>query len=192
MAFVARWRRRSLIYVLCVGLAAPVFAATNIFMSITSAKQGQFKGDEKSPRGSQWIPIVQMNEGVAAPRDSATGRASGKRQHEPIKVVKVIDASSPQLRKAATTGEHLKEVVFEFYRPNGKDKDELYETIRLSDAIITGIQNRGAGSTGHNDRPTEEISFEYEKIEFTYAQQKQAPGLTKSPAVLKPSAPLPR
>lgn len=192
MLSLARLRRTSLISVLCVGLAAPALAATDIFMSITSAKQGQFKGDGKSSHGSQWIPVVSVSESATPGRDSATGQASGKRQHEPIKIVKVIDASTPQLHQAAATGEHLKEVVFEFYRGNAPGKQELYETIRLSDAMITGIQNRGAGNAGQGGRPTEEISFEYEKIEFTYPQQKQAPGVTKSPEVLKPPAPLPR
>jgi type VI secretion system secreted protein Hcp len=193
MVLVTRLWRTSLVSFLCVVLAAPVYAATNIYMSITGGKPGQFAGDSKSPHGSQWIPIVQINESVAAPRDSATGQASGKRQHEPIKVVKEIDASSPQLRKAVTTGEHLKEVVFQFYRSGAQGKDELYETIRLSDAIITGIENRGSGNAGRGERPTEEISFEYEKIEFTYAQQKQAPAAAKpAPAVVKPVPPQPR
>lgn len=169
-----------------LGLATPALAATNIFMSISST-QGSSKGDEKSPYGSQWIPVLQFNQSVVSPRDNATGQASGKRQHETIKVVKVVDASSPQLQRAAVTREHLKEVVFEFYRPNGKgterDKAGLYQTIRLTDAIIT-IQKNG---------PTEEISFNYEKIEITYAQQKQPPATVKpSPAKVKPSAPVPR
>jgi type VI secretion system secreted protein Hcp len=192
MLVFARLRSASLISVLCVGLAVPAYAGTSIYMSITGGKPGEFAGDSKSPHGSQWILIEKIDESAVSSRDASSGRASGKRQHETIKVVKLIDASSPQLRKAETTGEHLKEVVFEFYRPNGKDKEEVYETIRLSDAIISSIQDRGANGAGHDVRPTEEISFEYEKIEFTYAQQKQAPGVKQAPAVLKPSAPPPR
>jgi len=176
---VQRW---IVISFLSLALAVPAIAANNVFMSITGPR-GPIQGDAKSPHGSQWIPVLEFDESVVAPRDAATGQATGKRQHPPVKVVKQIDAASPQLQKAAATGEHLKEVVFQLYR-NNAGKEELYETVRLTDAIISSFQNRGSSSV-HSGHPTEEISLEYSKIEITYTQQKPNP-ITKSPAA-KPS-----
>jgi type VI secretion system Hcp family effector len=180
--------RGAVVLVLCLGLALPVYAGNNVFMSITGPR-GPIQGDPKSPHGSQWIPVAEFDESIVSPRDPQSGLATGKRQHQPIKIVKEFDKSSPQLQRAMTTGEHLKEVVFQFYRNSG-GKEELYETIRLTDALISSFQTRTGGSA-HGNRPTEEITFQYEKVEFTHAQQKPAPGVTKSPAGVKPSNTLP-
>jgi type VI secretion system secreted protein Hcp len=180
-------RREAVIFLLSLGLAVPGHAAGSVFMSVTGAR-GPLQGDAKSPHGSQWIPIVQLDESVVAPRDAATGQASEKRQHQAIKVVKLLDASSPRLQNAVATREHLKEVVFQLYRSGG-EKEELYETIRLSDVIISSIQNRG-GASAHDNRPAEEITFQYEKIEISYTQQKST-STTKSPAAVKRATPLP-
>jgi len=128
MACLVRVWRVSLISGLWLALTAPAWAATNIFMSITGA-QGPIQGEAKSPHGAEWIPILEINETVAASRDAASGQATGKRQHEPIRIVKEVDVASPKLQNAAARGEHLKEVVFQFYR-DVQGKQELYHTIR--------------------------------------------------------------
>lgn len=186
MLILASFWRMTLIVLSCMGLVMPAYAANNVFMSAIGVR-GPIHGDPKSPHGSRWIPIVEFDESAVAPR-AATGQASARRQHQPIKIVKLVDAASPQLQRAAAAGEHLKEVVFQFYRSSA-GKEELYETIRLSDAIISSVQNRGGSSAG-SDRPTEEISFQYAKIETTYSRQEATP-LTKSPAAVKPSNRLP-
>ena len=38
---------------------------------------------------------VKGGEGIVSPRDSASGQATGKRQHGEIKIIKQIDVSSP-------------------------------------------------------------------------------------------------
>src|SRR5579872_4319813 len=51
----------------------------------------------KLPHSLKAIPILGFSMGVTAPRDSASGQASGKRQHKPIVVVKDVDTSSSQM-----------------------------------------------------------------------------------------------
>ena len=174
--------RPVVVLLLCVGLALPAHAANNVFMSIIGPR-GPILGDANSPHGREWIPVLEFDESIVSARDPQSGLHTGKRQHQPVKIVKALDASSPQLQKAASTGEHLKEVVFQFYRNNG-GKEELYETIRLTDAFISSVQNRG-GSSAHSGHPTEEITIQYAKIDFGYAQQKPTPNVRPEP--LKPS-----
>ncbi|HEY6271524.1 MAG TPA: type VI secretion system tube protein Hcp [Terriglobales bacterium] len=182
------------ISVLCLGLALPAVAAETIYMSINSSKQGPIKGEGKAPHAGEWMPVISISQGAGTSmRDATSGQGSGKRQHETIKIVKEIGSSTPQLQKALATGELFKEVVFELYRPGKateKDKVEPYETIRLTDAMITSIQSRGAGAA--NNRPQEEISFQYGKIEYTYSEQKQSPATLQPVPVMKPATPLPR
>ncbi len=108
---------------------------------------------------------------VKSPRDAASGQATGKRQQEPVKpssasggssgienrhseefiVTKTTDKSSPQLMKAATSGEHLKEVVIDFCK-GGVSKRRLV----LKDAIISSFNN-----APHGDRvPAETMTFQ--------------------------------
>jgi type VI secretion system secreted protein Hcp len=182
------------ISVLCLALALPAVAADTIYMSINTSKQGPIKGEGKAPHAGEWMPVISISEGAASSlRDAASGQSSGKRQHEPIKIVKEIGSSTPQLQKALATGELLQEVVFEFYRPGKateKDKVEPYQTIRLTDAMITSIQNRGGEAA--SNRPQEEISFQYGKIEYSYSEQKQSPAALKPVPAMKPATPLPR
>jgi type VI protein secretion system component Hcp len=90
---------------------------------------------------------------VAAPRDIATGQASGKRMHKPFTITKEIDKSSPLLAEACASGKHFQEVDVDL-ASGGKYK--------LMDAMISSVSKSSGG-----DRPTESISFTYQKIEMT-------------------------
>jgi type VI secretion system Hcp family effector len=64
-------------------------------------------------------------------------------------------------------------VVIEFVRPGPRGKEEVYQTIELTNAQIAAIQrgeNHGAagnGAEGKDTHETEEISLTFEKIEVT-------------------------
>lgn len=167
-------RRTVAALVLCLIVAAPASAAVDIYMSVTGAKQGPIKGEGKAPGPGQWLKVISVTEpGSASSRDAATGQTSGRRRHETIRVIKEVGASSPQLQRALATGEVLKEVVFEFYRPTGKGQNELCETIRLDDALISSIQRRSEANASHS-APQEEITFEFEKIQISHNEGKNS------------------
>lgn len=166
-------RRVLLFSVFCFAFGAQSFAAENVYMTIVGP-QGAIKGEAKSPHGSEWIPVTQFSMSLEAPRDVATGQASGKRQHEPLKVLKKMDAASPKLERAASSGERLKEVVFQVYRTGPGGREELYETIRLMNPMISSIHATGGATAKSGQAPQEELTFTYEKIEYTYTQQNPA------------------
>lgn len=58
----------------------------------------------ESPTRASTGGVTAVTSEVVAPRDAATGQASGKRQHKPIKIVKEWDAASPQLKVETPTG----------------------------------------------------------------------------------------
>ena len=89
---------------------------------------------------------------VTAPRDMATGMASGKRMHKPFTITKEIDKASPMLAQAAASGEHLAEVDVQL-ASGGK--------YTLTDVMVSSVQKSSGG-----DRPMETISFTYQKIEM--------------------------
>ena len=89
---------------------------------------------------------------VTAPRDMATGMASGKRMHKPFTITKEIDKASPMLAQACASGEHLAEVDVQL-SSGGK--------YTLTDVMVSSVQKSSGG-----DRPMETISFTYQKIEM--------------------------
>jgi type VI secretion system secreted protein Hcp len=177
MPFTARLWRVTLGALLLLALASlPASAAVNTYMKIDGVKQGPFKGEVKRSGSTQWIPIVAIEHGIESPRDAATGQASGKRQHKPIKITKETDASSPQLARAAAGRETLREVVIEFVRTGPKGGEQLYQTITLTNALVTSVQRTHGARAGKESHEQEEISFTYQKIEVKDAKGKVSAG----------------
>jgi type VI secretion system secreted protein Hcp len=85
--------------------------------------------------------------------------------------------ASPKLFLACATGDHIKEAML-ICRKAGKEQQE-YLKIKFSDLLISSY-NTG-GSNGEVV-PVDQITFNFSKIEFTYAPQKPD-GKLDSPVV---------
>jgi type VI secretion system secreted protein Hcp len=144
----------------------PASAAVNAYMKIDGAKQGEFKGGGTRKDSKQWIPVIAVSHAVESPRDAASGRASGKREHASIKITKEWDAASPQFQRALTENEALRQVVIEFVRTGPQGKEQVYQTVTLTNALVTHIQKIGASHAGRaNNMEQEEIELTFQKIE---------------------------
>src|SRR5438552_3929653 len=65
-------------------------------MTVEGTRQPRFKGETIRGRQSpDRIPVLAFDYAIASPRDIATGQASGKRQHQPVRIVKEWGASTP-------------------------------------------------------------------------------------------------
>lgn len=98
-------------------------------------------------------PGTTANQASQAPRDVASGQASGKRMHKPFVIVKEIDVASPKLYEACSTGKHFLSATVEM---GGKQ-------YKLYDVVIASVQKSGGG-----ERPMETISLNFTKIEMTH------------------------
>ena len=157
-----------------VGLGAPTALvaqgglvardAAGFSMTIEGTKQGVF-----GAKGGA-IPGFRFSYAVKSPRDVATGQASGKRQHGPIVVTKVVGTASPQIFQALTTNELLKSVGIEL--PGGEGSGY---TIKLSNATVSEIKQYTEVLNGQA-LVLEDVSFTFQKIEV------QDPG-TKTMAI---------
>ena len=147
-------------------------AGTRIFMTIEGVKQGKIKGE---PGLADRIPVLRVNYEVSAPRDIATGQASGKRAQGQVQVIKDWGASSPQLLQALAQNEILKSVLIEFFRTGPGGQEEPIEIMRLSDATISKVRMSVSDSTsadGPAGRLIDEVSFTFRKIEITHPAAK--------------------
>lgn len=149
--------------------------AYEFYVSIEGTKQGKFKGE--SPRDAHKAKLAGLaySHEIKSPRDIATGQASGKRQHGPIVFSKEWGASSPQIFQALVTNEVLKSVLFEFFHTTPEGVEEVYHTIKLTNATISNVRymtgkGESAQSAKHgasyDTHELEEVSLTYQKIDM--------------------------
>src|ERR1700733_6285930 len=145
------------------------------YASIEGQKSGIFKGNAITEGNEGKIECIGFRYLISVPHDMESGRASGKRQHTPIVLIKNIDYSTPQLVQAAGTNEILKSVVIEFYKKTSDGRQQLYYRITLTNASISQISQYGGtalGDSGYNMNSTgntyEEVSMTYQNIQFEH------------------------
>jgi type VI secretion system secreted protein Hcp len=163
--------------------------AFHSFIAVKGAKQGQFESEAtQSSRKDKWMPVVSFTMGVRSPHDPATGQASGKRQVEPVTIVKEWGAASPQGLTASATNERLTEVQIEFTKNKPSGEEYVHQTVKLTDALIAQVARfAGNPDTTWGTSPAtplelERWSFTFRKIEIhdadgntTYADDRSNP-----------------
>lgn len=143
----------------------------HLFLKV-NGKDVQGESTQKSLGRENSIECLKFQHSTLSARDMTTGLATGRRQYQPIKIVKRIDKSTPLLYKAMTENA-VCEGEFKFYRPNpsGDGTTEQFYTIKISGARVTEIH----GESPHvedldtaNQHPTEEIQITFGVINWTY------------------------
>jgi type VI secretion system secreted protein Hcp len=97
------------------------------------------------------------------------GGGAGKVVMQDFHFQKNVDKSSPKLMLACATGQHIKSAILTC-RKAGKEQQE-YLIVKFHDLLISSYQT--GGSQGANHLPTDQISFNYTKVEIEYKEQKQ-------------------
>ena len=159
------WVASCLLVAAGVAASAPAVAAYNFLVSVEGMKQGKFLGESLAKGEEGAVPAVAFSFSVRSPRDLATGQASGKRQYSAITFTKAWGASSPQFLASATSNEVLKSVLFRFYKVNADGVRGVYETIKLTNAQVSGVTRRAAAASGSNPTELEDISMTFQRIE---------------------------
>jgi type VI secretion system secreted protein Hcp len=136
-----------------------------IYMTI-QGQLGNIEGSSTDPGHEGEIKVNSYSHDLVSPRDSATGQATGKRQHSPVVITKEIDKSTPLLFRAITTNENLSDVTLNFYRPNPSDNGQPYFTVKLTDVQISRA-SQYPPDPGHSD-DYESIAFVFHTIKWTW------------------------
>jgi type VI secretion system secreted protein Hcp len=152
--------------------------ALQAWIAVKGAKQGQFKSESTAAkRRDKWMPVIAFTMGIVSPRDPASGLPTGKRQHHPITIVKAWGAASPQALTACAVNEVLTEVDIEFTRPSTTGGDDVYQTVRLTNAAFSQIARFTGRPDGSEDTPSsghtgtsdmmelERWAFTFQKVE---------------------------
>ena len=144
--------------------------AYEYYVSIEGTAQGKFKGESDRTPYKDKIPGFSFQSAVASPRDAASGQATGKRRHEPVILRKKVGAATPMIAQALTKNEVLKTVLFEFISTTKDGKEQIFFTIKLSNATISAhrIYLPEVSGEQHHLELSEEVSFTFQKIEWAH------------------------
>lgn len=162
------------------------------YMTIEGEKQGDISAGALSEESvgtlsqedhEDEIMIEAMSHDIYLPRDRHSGQPSGQAVHNPLKITKIFDKSSPLLYNALVSGESLT-VEITWYRTSAEGTQEEYFTHTLEDARVVNINavmpnclDPAMESFTH----MEEVSFSYKGI--TWAHEAGTEGSTTWGAV---------
>lgn len=99
---------------------------------------------------------------------SGGGAGSGKAQLSSFNVTKYTDSASPALFQACCSGKHFPNAKITFHKSGG-DEPLPYLTYEFDKVFVESI-NWG-GASGGDDRPTEQLSLAFGKVEILYQPQ---------------------
>ena len=146
--------------------------AENVFLFLKLAGQDIHGESSQTSLGREnSIECFQFTAQGKIGRDPGTGQATGRRQYDPIVIVKRIDKSSPLLAKGfaqnqAATG------IFKFFRPNpaGDGTTQQFFTIEFKDGRIASLKDYVIDTLDPvvtTRPPLEEVSFVFSRISWT-------------------------
>jgi type VI secretion system secreted protein Hcp len=147
--------------------------ATPIYLWLKDDGGTDLKGsvDVKDREGS--IEVVSQDHSVYISSDDNTGKLTSTRTHSPFVFTKEIDASSPYLYKAVTTGQTLSSAEFKWFRINRNGDEAEYFNATLEKVKVVKVSPKmhdvkDPDKAKHSH--LEEIELRYEKITWTYKE----------------------
>jgi len=130
-------------------------AASNYYLTIDGIKGGSTASGHKDS-----IEVASWSFGASNPSTVCSGGASsGKVSISSFNFMKRVDKSSPALFTASQTGNHIPNVSLAV-RLMGSSE---YLTVKMQDVVVSSYSMSSGG-----DRPTESVSFTYQKIEISW------------------------
>jgi type VI secretion system secreted protein Hcp len=130
------------------------------------------KGESTDDRHKDEIDVMSWSwgESQGGALASGGGGGAGKVQFQDFHFSGNMSKASPKLFLACATGEHIKEATITARKagdPKGQGLD--FMIVKMNDVLISSYQS--SGSSG-GDFPTDQVSMNFAKIEFSYAAQK--------------------
>ena len=125
-------------------------------------------GDSQFPKHIQ-LESWSWGETNSGQHATGSGGGAGKVSMQDFHFTVPINRSSPKLFLACATGEHIKGATLTC-RKAGKTQQEFLKW-KFSDILISSYNTGGSG--GSDVVPIDQVSFNFTKIEVSYAPQKQ-------------------
>ena len=153
--------------------------ALSAYLTLKGQKQGQIDGGVIQKGHEKTILVHSFTDEIDSPRDPASGLPTGKRQHQPIVILKELDKSTPLLWNALVNNENLTQFLLQVYAQGeggvigGVGAEVMIYTIALTNASISSMRQYMSDNeiaTNATLPVREEVSFTYQKITWTWVQ----------------------
>lgn len=122
-------------------------------------------GDATHEQHKKWLDIGNLTWGVGRGISTPVGSAMNREASEPhvseVTLTKLMDASSPKFFTEACTGKQGKKVVIHLVTTGSPG--DTYAEYTLTNVLVSGYSVSTSG-----DRPVEQISLNFTKIEVKY------------------------
>ncbi len=140
-------------------------------------KLDDIEGESQDSQYKDHINVESFSWGLTNTGTFATGGGggAGRAQFQDFRFTMGVNKASPKLMLATATGQRIKMGAL-YGRKSGERQQEFYK-ITFTDVLISSYQT--GGSAG-DVVPTDQVSFNFAKIEFSYTPQK-ADGSLDSP-----------
>lgn len=139
-------------------------AALNAYLKLKGQKQGDIKGSVTQKGREGAIKVISVSHEIVSPRDPQSGLPTGKRQHKPMVITKELDKSTPLLYSAMSKNENFPTLELTVLEVGAKGIEAPAYTVRLTNANIASIRL----VQSEDGKLAQEISFTYQKIEWTW------------------------
>jgi type VI secretion system secreted protein Hcp len=158
--------RNSIRLVILLMVAVTGFAAESVYMVCA-----QLPGEVIQKGREKFSEVLAFNHEIVSPRDSASGLATGKRQHMPFRCVIPHGSNTPLLFKALSNNEIIPKVEIQFWRPTTIGGEVLYMKYELENVSVSSVRpwmpNVKEAAVA-NFGSQVEVSFVYQKITWTF------------------------
>jgi type VI secretion system secreted protein Hcp len=145
------------------------------YLKLTTEKLGEIKGTARQKGREGQILVMAVNHEIDSPRDAATGRPRGKRQHQAIVITKELDRTTPILHQIMVENIPITEATLSFYGTDPTSTFPGQETniysIILHNVFISRIEltlHNLLEDQKRNANLVEKVSFGYSQIEWKW------------------------
>ena len=113
--------------------------AIPVYLWLQDDGGADIKGSVDVQKREGSIEVLSQDHSLNIPTDNNTGKLTGTRVHTPFLFSKEIDASSPYLYKAVTTGQTLTSAEFKWYRIDDAGQEVEYFITRLENVKVVKV-----------------------------------------------------
>ena len=141
-------------------------AAVDYFLKIEG-----IKGESTDRQHKDEIDVMSFSWGLSQSGAGAFGggAGAGKAQFQDFHFTSNMSKASPKLFLACASGEHIKEATLTGRKGvAGENGGADFLKIKMSDVLVSSYQTGGS----NDNVPTDQVSINFAKIEFSYAVQK--------------------
>jgi type VI secretion system secreted protein Hcp len=141
-------------------------------------KMDPVKGESKDNKHKDTIDILSWTWGASNSGKAAHGggAGAGKVNMQDVHITKHVDKASPDLMLACCNGQHFDNAMI-ICRKAGKEALEFLK-IKMQEVFVTSVQ---VGGSHGDDRPTENVTLNFAKIQWEYTEQTETGGKGAAP-----------